>query len=363
MRVAIIDESFNENIDLPNELKHGSVVSHGRLCEMVFRTFSPDAEIFLVSLIHQDSNLGDAKCIAEALNHTADLGVDLVVLSIGTTNPFAAIEIEYSVNQLVKQGAIIVASSSNEGVITFPASLPNVIGVRCDREGKLDNGQFIIIDSPPDGIDVLCSVPKILQKFILIPRRDMESNSIATPYFASVIYNNKICPQIFQSVFFAPKYRTINKFSLSFQYYKGMKSQLRLRDSHFVIAVHTKCKESISFARRFVRIFGEREYCIGVVGVGLKLRPHKYEFSFESLFTDEKVEINRKIDFIFQISKIDALIVLVENDINFKSKIRCDVDIVLDNSCEIGRDAIYVSSSICETELRALREYFINEEI
>jgi len=57
-----------------------------------------------------------------------------------------------------EMNVIIVAAGANDGMITYPACLPYVIGVKVADEALKNEG---LHEKPIDGIDIVAYVPKL----------------------------------------------------------------------------------------------------------------------------------------------------------------------------------------------------------
>jgi hypothetical protein len=120
--------------------------------------------IYLNVLDH--TGMGKPADLVAALEECAVRGVDVINMSIGTQqySDFAAIA-----GAVAKLGStVIIAACANTNRLTFPACLPQVIGV---RSGNTEG--YAYVDNPYDGIEI-----------IIEPRT---ANSLAAPRIAALV--------------------------------------------------------------------------------------------------------------------------------------------------------------------------------
>ncbi|WP_238915660.1 S8 family serine peptidase [Clostridium sp. YIM B02555] len=144
--------------------KHGEEISgsstgfrHGTLCEEVFAHFvhTYEYDLYSINIFECEGEINIIDNLLEAIRWCIENKVEVINMSIGTTN-FAYFKIiEEAIELLVKQGAIIVAAESNENRLTYPACLPKVIGVRCSRGVGLRPNEYIYNVKAIDGIEVI----------------------------------------------------------------------------------------------------------------------------------------------------------------------------------------------------------------
>lgn len=199
MNIAIIDDGIN----IDQFLKHGKEVmyfyinedsqvisikkdaaanensSHGTICAEILYSYAESFKLTIIKISMDKDSLGNIDDLICALSWCESNNIDLINLSIGTSTFSDFLKIEKSVKSLTKSGIIIVAANNNNGQITYPAYLPNVIGVKYDVNNMLDIGSFCYFEQPLDGIEIVAH-----------PDHPASScNSFATPYITSVVNN------------------------------------------------------------------------------------------------------------------------------------------------------------------------------
>ena len=118
-----------------------------------------------------------------------DNNIKLVNLSLGTIDFRDYEEVRKAVNYVARKGVIIVAVCNNGNIFTQPASLSNVIGVKCDIEGKLQEGQYRYNCYPLDGIEITACAVHFLVKYDGGEKTTAPCNSFATPMITAIVYN------------------------------------------------------------------------------------------------------------------------------------------------------------------------------
>ena len=125
------------------EVRHRrSSCVHGTVCAKIICGICPDA-YFLDLTAMQPDGTTDLLKLLEALDWCAQQGVKLIHLSLGTVHYFDKKPLEERVRSLLDQNVIIVAAYHNRNIRTYPAAFPGVFGGRQDREGILEDNQFL----------------------------------------------------------------------------------------------------------------------------------------------------------------------------------------------------------------------------
>ncbi len=203
IKVAIIDNGLNQGLfhELTTrqikayQIKDGLCVleegdtslygiNHGTVCAALLTEFASDAELLSISLKERGdlpvANLETA--LIWCMNHQ----VNVICMSIGISRLVEIKRLIPLFYVLASKGITIIAAGSNNDIITYPAALPIVIGVRYKEH---DEGMSVI-KNPLDGIDIEADMP---QARILIELEETYNfvppitNSIVTPYVTSKI--------------------------------------------------------------------------------------------------------------------------------------------------------------------------------
>ena len=105
---------------------------HGTACAGIVRKKAPDANLFSIRIF--DESLGtDGRLLVAALHWAAAHGMDVVNLSLGTSDVTSRERLAAACRRACDAGVILVAADHNEGVESYPAVFPEVIGVAAGR--------------------------------------------------------------------------------------------------------------------------------------------------------------------------------------------------------------------------------------
>ncbi len=105
---------------------------HGTACAGIILGKAPAASIYSVR-IFDESLSADGNVLVEALRWCLDEGMDVVNLSLGTTDPSFRRPLAGAAREAAGAGVILVSAEHNEGLESYPAVLPDVIGVTGDK--------------------------------------------------------------------------------------------------------------------------------------------------------------------------------------------------------------------------------------
>lgn len=197
MNIAIIDDRFEFYKLSPVNLigEYNTIVavdeytncserydSHGAICASIITKYCSYAKFYNI-IVKSTFDNGYICSFINGLRHCFNIDVDIVHISIGSVASEDFKIIEDTINRLhqYKPNLLIVAACSNKNIVTFPAYLPHVIGVRynmrCYKYGirVLDNNEL--------GVDVEAATPCSLNEFGPLKR----CNSFAAPVITGLI--------------------------------------------------------------------------------------------------------------------------------------------------------------------------------
>ena len=107
---------------------HADCIGHGTACAGIIRRKASKAELYSVR-IFDESLQADSRLLIAAIEWTLDQGMDLINLSLGTTEVTYRDALERVCRQAADQGVLLVAAEHEEGRESYPAHLSQVIGV------------------------------------------------------------------------------------------------------------------------------------------------------------------------------------------------------------------------------------------
>ncbi len=204
IRVAIIDDGVNESFTVGVKLcedyeiienqicvrlsANAGKTSHGSICASILCQNACNYYLISIKILDENKKAGKEYLI-NALEWCFENNIELINLSIGSTNYNDFAEIEYIIEKLCHKGVIIVSACDNRGIKTYPACLPGVIGVGTDRLGVLAEGEYVYREKPYDGIDITAFSGFTVQYSNGETKRLSAANSYAAPYITALVCN------------------------------------------------------------------------------------------------------------------------------------------------------------------------------
>jgi len=202
--IAIIDDGIDEKYYDVGQLKYNIEItqtlyirqrtdydpllpSHGTTCAAIIKKYAPNVSLSSVKVLNEDTEKGMKAQLVKALEWCVDNNVHLVNLSIGTIDYRDFGEIEAAVKKAINRGMVIVAACNNRNVFTCPASLKEVIGVKCDLSGTLKAQEYICNSFMPDGIEITSGSIHQLIKYNGESKTTSPCNSFAAPLITAVV--------------------------------------------------------------------------------------------------------------------------------------------------------------------------------
>jgi hypothetical protein len=204
IKLAIIDDGVNEKfaagiqLDADYEVVDGIVNerkvrdlyqrSHGTDCATILCNHTKNYQLYSIKIL-DDQRTANKKDLITALEWCLNNGVELVNLSIGSSYYKDYADLKMIIDHLLSKGVIIVAACDNRNIRTFPASFPGVIGVRTDRVGILKEKEYVFIDNPGDGIDIIAYSEFTVRYSNGEQKQLSANNSYAAPYITALVCN------------------------------------------------------------------------------------------------------------------------------------------------------------------------------
>ena len=144
VRIAIVDSGIDAShedvgnvaggvqIQIEGEVlfldDHTDCAGHGTACAGIIRKKAPDAALYSVRIFNE-SLMADGRALIAAIQWCIDNEMDVVNLSLGTTDVTFKKSLQEVCRKAVDAGVILVAAESNDGGESYPAVFPGVIGV------------------------------------------------------------------------------------------------------------------------------------------------------------------------------------------------------------------------------------------
>ncbi|MBU5591509.1 S8 family serine peptidase [Clostridium sp. MSJ-4] len=160
--------------------------SHGTVCASIIKKYTKEAIINSIKIINK-SKKTTGKQLIKAIEWCLENNIGIANLSLGSTDINEKEDIRKLINYAANKGMIIIAASSNDDKITYPASFSNVIGVKTLKE-PVQHGEYIYDYRPIDGVDILAPSIHKLKNYFEEEESNM-CNSFAAPYITAKVYN------------------------------------------------------------------------------------------------------------------------------------------------------------------------------
>jgi hypothetical protein len=163
-----------------------SRISHGTLCAAIIHKYNPQVKISSIKILN-DYLKGEPAQLYAALRWCVLHKIDIVNVSLGSTDLKDKKQVREIINQAAAAGVIVVCACHNEGYITYPAALSSVVSVKCDTNQQLSEHDFVVNYYSDDGIDVIAFAQHRLEIPVYGTITCSNSNSYASPFMAAYI--------------------------------------------------------------------------------------------------------------------------------------------------------------------------------
>jgi hypothetical protein len=194
--IAIIDEGINipdsdkikyriaitENLEVIDHID-GGIFNHADECFSIIHKYAPEAVFASIKILNENAQ-GLVSQLIKAIDWCVENQVHVINLSLGTTSYADFEALTATVNKAFKKGTIIIAACHNSNIVSYPAFLENVIGVRCDQEDILQGSEIRYVENPMDGIDIIANGNPVSSFESYYP-----ANSFAAPRVTALVYN------------------------------------------------------------------------------------------------------------------------------------------------------------------------------
>ena len=128
-------------------------LGHGTAVTAAIQEKAPDAELLIVRVFHNKLAASAAALVA-AIDYCVGQGVDLINLSLGSTNDAHRLVFQAAAERALARNTLLVAARAVGDVPCFPGALPMVLGVGLDWDCPRD--RFAVQDVP-DGVAYIAS--------------------------------------------------------------------------------------------------------------------------------------------------------------------------------------------------------------
>ncbi len=192
VKVAVIDSGIDpthQKIGAVHEVLLDSVprqdtpiAGHGTACAGIIRQIAPTVDLYDVR-IFDESLVADSPSLLAAIRWTIEHQMDVVNLSLGTADVTCRDALADLCRQARDAGVILVAAEHNDGRESYPAVLPDVIGVTGGRV----RGRYGYYYRPGDAIECVARGDDQRVCWPDPPYRMMSGTSFAAPHITGVV--------------------------------------------------------------------------------------------------------------------------------------------------------------------------------
>lgn len=136
VRVAVVDSGIHAAHPHVGQIAGGTDdwidrLGHGTAVAAAVRERAPDVELFAVK-IFGDALTTSVERLDEAIHWSADRGIHVINLSLGTSKAAHAGRLADTVAYARSRGSLVVSADESDGLAWYPGSLPGVLGVGLD---------------------------------------------------------------------------------------------------------------------------------------------------------------------------------------------------------------------------------------
>lgn len=376
VNVAIIDDGINslaigknssnvKHFEILGEAVHSisnvvaqkNMYSHGSRCAALFMLYAPTCNLFDLNVFNESDDKSISENIITALQWCLSKNIDIICMSLGSYAPLHKDRLENIVKLLNKRNIILICACNNSNRITYPASLPNTIGVRYDNSKKLLNGEYQVIKHPFDGIDIVTSIPcdSLSESFDDDSGiESLQSNSFAVPYIAAKIVwlrkEKKVSKNMVLQILARNHVRIIgDRFCF---YSRNMHNFI----DYSCISIPIICIDNISIINQIKDKFCSDGYLCAIIGDIKNIS--ESEFSYYHI-SNEGISLSKFISIVYNVLKPNIILIYEKSN----SIIRITDNIKLDAKLREGilsfDDILLETKNNTNTIYDAILERFI----
>lgn len=152
--------------------------SHGtQVSSIIYKNYKEASFISIKVLDNEGS--GEIDTLIAALTWCLKNDVELIHMSIGTSNYYDSFPLSKVIKKLVGKGVIIISAFDNYNTKSFPACFPGIFGVRSGEKSQADDGQY--------SFDLDSGMP-LENSIIAFSSTTYQANSFAAPIITAAIF-------------------------------------------------------------------------------------------------------------------------------------------------------------------------------
>lgn len=301
-KVAIIDDGINPLLIMKNcfcyeivnsEVKtvHEwlNVIGHAtRIASVITERCKCYVNIYSIKIFEHTLEPVNIGKLAIAINWCLKNDIDVINLSIGSIQFTDRVRFTKIMTEVEKKGIIVVSAYSNDNLLTFPASLNSVIGVKHDALGYLHSTEHVYCENSIDGIEIVSGCQ---DSFFGMYHE--KCNSFATAEITSKVCNyiSQVGRSALTTIKDFLKNNSKNKYSDKYIYYGNLENKQLREITQPVIYMenHTTINDD-SLIDGIISAFMEVGYnCVGI-GDQTSIEKNIFALPYSDVFVDHTAD-------------------------------------------------------------------------
>lgn len=340
VKVAVIDDGINiQHISSPclcycvlnNRMVRfnnaNSSITHGTIIGSIIDNRCSQVNFYSIKIMNSYKENADIKDLETALVWCIENRIQVINLSLGSVNYFDRSRIVRLMYLLKRNNIIVIAAYSNKDRITYPASLDFVIGVKRDVTNILKSGEYIYVDKPLDGIDIICGCR---QSCLGV---DFEKcNSFATPEITA-----KVCTYLIEGpILSVHQIKSMLKRDSFYSIgHDKLKDTTNNMDKPVIIINNQSTHFLVDILKTIIEEFSNDRYnCVGLL--------KNYQSLEHNIFSINEIGMKVLINYIDRCTNFDLAIIGFDNQ---ELEISIDFFDIVINICENSIDFEYDKKS------------------
>lgn len=179
----IIRLEIDSNGKIENRKNNSLYLNHATICAALLFGQVNDLIIYDIKVLSKQGN-GKRDTLIRGLLWCLQSDISIIHLSLGTLQFQDYLFMKHIINKIIKKNIIIVAAYHNKDIVSYPADIPYVIGVRCDKEKKVKYGEVLCDDLKKN--KYIINTAEYLKELGIIIQNPL-CNSYAVPIMVSQI--------------------------------------------------------------------------------------------------------------------------------------------------------------------------------
>lgn len=343
VKVAVIDDGINiQHISSPclcycvfnNRMVRlnnaNNSITHGTIIGSIIESRCSQVKLYSIKIMNSYKENAGIKDLETALIWCIENRIQVINLSLGSVNYFDRSRIVRLMYLLKKNNIIAIAAYSNNDRITYPASLDFIIGVKRDATNILKPEEYIYIDKPLDGIDIICGCR---QSCLGIGFE--KCNSFATPEITAKVCTYLIEDPILSVHQIKSMLKRDSLYSIGHDKFKDTTNNI---DKPIIIINNQSNYFLVDILKTIIEEFNNDKYnCVGL------LKDYQLlEHNIFSIYNPDEIGMKALINYIDRCTNFDLAIIGFDNQ---ELEISIDFFDIVINICENSIDFEYDKKS------------------